>query len=72
MKRELILFQTYGEKRIQHSDFKDSKFIICGICGNMTPEESYLANECPHCFGGILCEDCDEGCEDIYDCVRKK
>lgn len=41
-----------GEWR-SYNIYKDSKLIICGICGNMCPEENYLNNDCPTCLMGI-------------------
>lgn len=65
MKRKLVLFETDGEAIIRNCpDYRDSKLIVCGICGNMTPEECYLSNNCPHCLMGIDYEVDSEGSEE--------
>jgi uncharacterized CHY-type Zn-finger protein len=50
--RKIILFSTLGE-RVVANIYRNSKLIVCGICGNITPEECYLNNDCPHCLSGI-------------------
>jgi len=59
-KREVVLYTTLADKVIANV-YKDSKLIICGICGNLTPEECYLADDCPHCFSGIHDEPDNDG-----------
>jgi len=48
------IWKTFGQMVIENCpDYKYSKMIICGICGNETPEKCYLNNDCPHCLCGI-------------------
>lgn len=62
-KRELELYVTHGE-RIVAIHYSKSNLITCGICGNQTPEELYLKNDCPHCQMGIDYEVESEGSEE--------
>ena len=59
-RRPIDLVSLFGE-RVVANCYKNSKLIICGICGNLTPEENYLNNDCPHCFMGIDYESESEG-----------
>jgi hypothetical protein len=62
-KRTVQLFSTHGE-RIVARHYSKSNLITCGICGNQTPEELYLANDCPHCQMGIDYEVDSEGSDE--------
>jgi len=62
MARTIELFSTPGE-RVVANIYRKSKLITCGICGNPTPEELYLSNDCPHCQMGIDYEADREGSE---------
>ena len=61
MAKEIVLFETMGEIRTRALTAKGEKTIICGICGNYTPEKNYLENDCPHCLSGIDYEVGSEG-----------
>lgn len=62
--RRINLVSFLGE-RVVANCYKNSKLIICGLCGNLTPEENYLNNDCPHCFMGIDYESESEGSDEL-------
>jgi uncharacterized CHY-type Zn-finger protein len=68
VKRKLFLFETFGEAVVRNCpDYKHSELIVCGICGNMTPEECYMNNCCPHCLMGIDYEVESEGSKEMVE-----
>ncbi len=70
-RREIQLFATNGEKVVVRH-YSKSNIITCGICGNQTPEELYLANDCPHCQMGIDYEVDSEGSEKLVKRLDKE
>lgn len=64
-KRDLNVFSTFGERRVAYA-YRDSELIVCGICGNMTPEKLYMNDDCPHCNLGISYEPDDERSEEKF------